>query len=72
MSGPFTPDINKFEYRKLARAVIHLGVRIIPSDSESASLNPCAKPSVKTGFFLCKLHKHIDLKIVQVKNEVSL
>jgi len=62
MNGPFIPDINKFEYLKLARAVIHLGVRITPSDSECASLNPCATPSVKTGFFLCKLHKHIDLK----------
>jgi hypothetical protein len=31
------PDINKSEYCKLAKAVIHLGVRIIPSDSECTS-----------------------------------
>jgi hypothetical protein len=51
------PDINKFEYRKLAKAVvIH-------------SCNPT--PSVKTGLFLCKFHRHIDLKIEQVKNKAS-
>ena len=37
-----TPDTNKSEYRRLAMAVIHLGVWIRPSVAECTSLNPCA------------------------------
>ena len=67
--GFLIPDINKSEYRKLANAVIHLGVRIIPSDSECTSCIPWATPSVKTGFFLCRFHKHIDLNIRESQNK---
>jgi hypothetical protein len=62
----YLPDANKSEYRRHAREVIQRGVRMTPSDSDSASFSPCASACVKMGFFLVVVQRHIELQDCQM------
>lgn len=55
------PEAKTSPYGRHASAVIHRGVPIMPSVSDSCSLMPCASWTVKMGFFFVIDHRQMDL-----------